>query len=968
MHRFRVLITILLLMAGLCAQIMAEVTPPQITYDISVSLDANKKLLLGKERIVYVSGADIPLKELYIHLYANAYRSRESMAVKELEHNIKDFTLAYAKKEKLGFVQIDTLLVNGVAADYDIDDTSLRIRLRQPLQPADSMVIDIDFVTKIPGLPHRFTHVGNNYSIAQWYPKMAVYDKSGWHADQYHAIGEFYGDFATFNVSMTIPQEYYVGASGQLVDSIGGNNAIPTFMTSKKTIDSLRKDISKKIESGVLTPTKTLVYRAEKMHDFAWVASPDYVKSDTVWNGITVTALTFRDAFGPYWKHLREYATNALEFFSSQVGAYPYTHLTVAEAYCGTGTGMEYPALAMVDPSVNIPLTRQVEIVTVHEVGHNWWYGMVANDELNEPWLDESFTEYYTIQYAKDKYENAETLHLPVVFKSLLQVPYDVVHEQSYLQSVNSGTDRVIAQPACNYSNFMEYSATVYCKGAEVLDMLRYVVGDSLFTEIVRTYFKEYQYKHPHTEDFVRVAERVSGQDLNWFFDEWLQTTKTCDYAIGHIRKSRDSLSESHWRTSVEVLRKGNAVMPVEVNARLADDTQVNQTIFVRKTKDTTVFVTTSPVKHIKLDPNYHLPEANRLNNENGFLPPLKVMGLWQSLAPSSTKCYGISINPSLWYNKVDKTKVGLTVLGGYAQFYHLTNLSCFYGTATRKFNYGAGYSTPLPPKNSKIDFDVNHGDGISRLSMGISLRNHPDVVSMIQMYYPIVAMDIGLRYSHRFDERYYSSKWYSLGKTTIISAKASYLQKSYHGRTFSKISFEQGTKTFGSDFEFTKIFWTVNQDIRVVRTGELVFNVRGAFGRVFGDSPKHEKLSAGRGVPASSTDPVGSLLIRGNEGGLRGYQDEAILGTKLYAANIELKSRWLSVPLLQIEPIFFFDAGKVSSSETSQYLNRTLYDAGIEFRLLGMCSLSVPLWLSESPADEKNWKLRFIFSFNTEL
>lgn len=212
------------------------VTVPGVRSDIDVTLDTEKKMLFGEETIVYVSGADEPLEEIYMHLYANAYRERTSTAASETEDKLRDFTVAHSAREDLGYIDIESLRVNSETVKFDIDDTSPRIELSAPLPLGDSAYIEISFVTKIPKIRHRLCYKDRNFAVAQWYPKMAVYDDEGWHTDKYHLLGEFFGEFASFDVSVTLPQEFYVGAPGYLVDAVNGDNEIPHISETKNSI------------------------------------------------------------------------------------------------------------------------------------------------------------------------------------------------------------------------------------------------------------------------------------------------------------------------------------------------------------------------------------------------------------------------------------------------------------------------------------------------------------------------------------------------------------------------------------------------------------------------------------------------------------------------------------------------------------------------------------------------------------
>ncbi len=516
---FRIAATLLILLLSISEQSAFAVVPPTVRYEIKVRLDTETKRLFGEETIIYRSGADTALSDLYLHVYPNAYRNGNSVMAREAEQIYRDFTFAQARSGELGYLDITHLTVNNTDCPFSVDDTSLRVKLPGPLAPRDSLILHTVFVTKIPTLPGRFRFDKDEYSIAQWYPKMAVYDQSGWHNDPYHLIGEFYGEFATYDVSITLPQQFYVGATGAYVRGESGNNDIPLLADGEINARKAKDGLLRKIADGSVSATKTLHFHADNVHDFAWVTSPDYVRDDTLWDGVKVSALVLYSDIETRWKNLLSYELAALRFFSERVGPYPYQTLTVAEAYNFLAGGMEYPTLEMLDPAASIPYSHALEYVTVHEVGHNWFYGAIANNELDDPWLDEGFAEYYTFQYAELSHKDGSVIALPRWASIFADIPYRWTHELDYRISLKHGYDPPVAQPAWRFRNEWEYHAGVYSKGESVLESLRTELGDSVFANAMRKYYSDFKFKHVTIADFERTVDEVSGKDLSCFFD-----------------------------------------------------------------------------------------------------------------------------------------------------------------------------------------------------------------------------------------------------------------------------------------------------------------------------------------------------------------------------------------------------------------------------------------------------------------
>ena len=402
--------------------------------------------------------------------------------------------MRYWKPEDFGWMEIDSVSADGAPAKVAMDETIARVDLPRPLAPGDSVSLRLHFVVQIPKQFDRLGHRGEEYSISQWYPKVAVYDLKGWHPDPFHYAAEFYGDFGTFDVAITLPDRYWVGSTGVLEDAEGGDNEIPLAdaETSRDSVtvtlgvtcaDSLRERwprLSLRLESdlrpaGAREPfsvtipwdqrptirvprgapvhysyrwddgegqvrreadadgrsgpvrffvanrdtalsdtlrslaaegsepsVKTLRYHADRVHDFAWVASPNYVRSDTTWSGIAVRALAWRnDQAG--WRDLKRFTVDALRHHTDLVGPYVWPQFTSAEGWCG-GSAMEYPMLIEIEPEFASSATHLLDDTVAHESGHNWFYGMIANDERADPWLDEGFAQYLEDHYVDAKY------------------------------------------------------------------------------------------------------------------------------------------------------------------------------------------------------------------------------------------------------------------------------------------------------------------------------------------------------------------------------------------------------------------------------------------------------------------------------------------------------------------------------------------------------------------------------------
>ncbi len=662
---------------------------------------------------------------------------------------------------------------------------------------------------------------------------------------------------------------------------------MPKLSESRSATKARKRELTENVENHHPPDAKTLHFHAEQVHDFAWVASPDYLIDETEWNGVKVKALVLARHAQSKWRNLLAYEINALKFFTEKVGDYPYRTLTVAEAYNFPSGGMEYPALAMMDPAMSVPFTRALEYVTVHEVGHNWFYGALANNELDYPWLDEGFEEYFTLLYAEQTYKDGSILDLPRWASLFLDLPYRWTHEIDYRLLPPTSQELPVAQSSPRFADEREYHAIVYSKGARVLERLHDLVGDSVFNQIMRMYYAEYKFKHVTIPDFIGVASKISGKDFDAFFDQSLGRSD------GVIKSNRIEAGKDEADASVKIAR------PL------------------------------SPFAFA--DPGH----------------------------------YVIGINPSIWYNKIDKMRIGACLRSGYLMTYHSISGGFSYGIGSRKTNYHVEYSTPiLSAPDIRIALKAGDDEGKRNYSVDIGNLQPENLLLSVRQSgareFPSFRTILSLSYSDRYNGHYFDPKFYNLGKTAIVSLHGSYRQRGYEGISRIDYSLAQGLEARGARSVFSKAYLSIGQDLRLARTGEVVMNIRGSFGIMSNGAPKQEQFAVGYGVPVSTVDPIGQFIASGG-GGVRGYQNDAALGSRLFAVNLEFGSERFHLGLPYIDPLLFFDVGRVYNPVPSQLANRTLYDAGIELRALDILQLSFPLWLSEPANGHVQFEFRAV-------
>jgi len=382
------------------------------------------------------------------------------------------------------------------------DKTVFRLPLAKPLAHNDSIIVNFDFTAKLPQPPFARTGAKAEYFfVGQWFPKIGVYIDQQWNCHQFHANSEFFADYGVYNVRMTVPEKNILGATGLLVE--------------KKTNGD---------------DTATHFYHAEDVHDFAWTTSPEFVEFTGRAQDVEIRVLMQPDRAYQGLRHL-EAAKTAVEYFQNWYGDYPFPNLTVVDPRRGAGGagGMEYPTLITAGSTYGLPEgLRAVELVIIHEFGHNYWYHLLASNEFEESWMDEGINTYTEIQIMSDKYGPVgDALDLFGIKLNTLQQ-----HRGSYL--FNADYDPTVRRTWEYYSGG-SWGANSYSRPGVLLTTLQNYLGKETMQKIMRAYVERWRFKHPKTRDFIEVANDVSGQNLNWFFEQALFSNATLDYSVDRV-------------------------------------------------------------------------------------------------------------------------------------------------------------------------------------------------------------------------------------------------------------------------------------------------------------------------------------------------------------------------------------------------------------------------------------------------
>ena len=522
------------LFAGIVAH--SQYWQQEIDYKIEVNFDNINNQYKGFQKIKYTNNSPETLRKVFFHLYFNAFKPGSEMAIRQdnsADKNTRfkiDIDSLDAKQQ--GFLNVYNLYQNGKLLETVNSETILEVVLDTPLLPSETTEFSMEFMGQVPDLVRRAgknSRDGIEYSMAQWYPKMCEYDSEGWNADPYTGR-EFHGVWGNFDVKIRIDKEYTVAASGYLQNS----NDIGKGYSKRKKSKSKRG----KVEWHFIAPN---------VHDFTWSADKNYIH-DT-YSGPNDVTLHFFYKNDPKiignWKKLQPYTAKMMEYFNSKVGVYPYKQYTVAQ---GGDGGMEYAMMTLITGGRSF---NSLFGVTCHELAHSWFQHVLATNETKHEWMDEGFTTFIS------------TLAENEILEENKEFPMERSYNDYYRLAL-SGTEMPQSTNANRYEYNYAYENTAYDKGAVFLSQLGYIVGEDMLFKTLQEYFNEWKFKHPRPNDFRRVAERVSGIQLQWYLTDWTQTTNVIDYKI-------DKVYGDSGKTKVILYRKGLMPMPLEVLIKYID-------------------------------------------------------------------------------------------------------------------------------------------------------------------------------------------------------------------------------------------------------------------------------------------------------------------------------------------------------------------------------------------------------------
>ncbi len=522
----------------------------RVDYDIAVSLNDSSNMLNGKITMQYRNNSQDTLTFIWMHLWPNAYANgNTALSTQLLESG--NTSLYFARKDDLGFIDQLAFTADGqpLDLDYDVNHKDMaKVRLRNPILPGASTEIATPFRVKIPsGKISRMGFIGQSYQLSQWYPKPAVYDREGWHPMTYLDQGEFYSEFGSFKVAITLPENYVVAATGRLQETSERNWLLEKAATTSRLMD---------FDTTLVYPPsadklKTITFVQDSIHDFAWFADKRFhvLKNDfTLDNGHKIEAWAFftnKEAF--LWKQSVQYIEQGIRYYSSRIGPYPYDHFTAVDGTIAAGAGMEYPMITVIGFSGD---AFALEDVIVHEMGHSWFYGMLASNERKYGWMDEGINSYYELQYVDYRYSGDSAagkndVKAGFTVSTLAGSTKITMLEGfrfAYDLSAFDNSDQPVTTPTEEFT-YLNYGAVMYTRTALAFEYLEDYLGTSVFDSIMKTYFNTWKFRHPGPGDLREIFTSISQKNLDWFFDGLLNTIEPVNYKIVKAKNTNGNLT-----------------------------------------------------------------------------------------------------------------------------------------------------------------------------------------------------------------------------------------------------------------------------------------------------------------------------------------------------------------------------------------------------------------------------------------
>ena len=527
-----------------------------VDYKMDVKMDVKKFQYTGKQEIIYTNNSNDTLHKVFYHLYNNAFQPGSEMdarlqaisdpdkrmvrTFKKEGKDIKESRISTLKPNEIGYLNIANFKQDGVTATTKVVGTILEVTLAKAILPKQKTTLSLDFDGQVPlqiRRSGRISEEGVALSMTQWYPKLCEYDFEGWHSNPYIAR-EFHGVWGNFDVKITIDKNYTIGGTG--------------YLQNKNEIGHGYQDAGIKVVHPKKTKNLTWHFYAPNVHDFAWGADNEFIHDMILGPNNVELHFLYKNKKENLenWKKMQPKTAELLAFFNENVGPYPYKQYSVIQ---GGDGGMEYGMCTLI--TGNRAFGSLVG-VTAHEMAHSWFQFVLATNETKHEWMDEGFTSYIS-NLAMNK----------ILPPKKPETPFESAYK-NYIYLAKSGKEQPLSTHADRYDVNMAYGISAYSKGEVFLVQLGYLIGQENLNKTIKRYYNEYKFTHPTPNDIKRVAEKVSGANLDWYLLDWTLTTNTIDYSIKEVSEANAA------NTKVVFERKGRMPMPLDVIVEYSDGTK----------------------------------------------------------------------------------------------------------------------------------------------------------------------------------------------------------------------------------------------------------------------------------------------------------------------------------------------------------------------------------------------------------
>jgi hypothetical protein len=975
----------------------------EVRYQIEAVFDTTAKSLNGQVAITYKNNSPDTLKQIYLQVPANAFFDEENTAVREMRRFQSDnVQILHETDYPLTILSVQFHAVGRETEfplrAFNFHDTILDLPLPAPLLPGDSLVMSVGYAQDCksafapPSAEERrdrpqaraWSLQNLQIDFVDWYPRVAVYDRRGWNAEPFHFLmsaESVYSEFAAVDATITVPGNYIIVSSGEVAAGDPGWQAVTadtSMRGGKRTAwqDSVRKALR---QAG----PRQVRFHAEQAGNFIWSASPAFVRATA--HALCPVNVFYRgveqQAFA---KKVLQNIDGVLRYMRDNVGAYPLPQLNIVAA---SRREASQPAMILLEDGDEIEL--------VFALGRLYFPGLVGSDGVHESWMSNGLALFFGKDFAEKRYGklgyNADSARQDMgVFAKLYPLPsIDNLLRNFTRMYMSSGQNEPIANSVHKYKDPPGMFFNSYMKADLLYEMLRYVVGDSAFREILHRYYGEWRFKHADEAAFIAICEQVSGQDLDWFFGQWLHRTPTVDYQKGEVVKKQQP--DGMWLTEVEIKRKGDGIMPVEVVLEHGDSSKTVQRWDGKSASGKVVFATPEKPGRVVVDPGDQILDNNLLNNGRRrleFKPDLPFMRFIHMPGDA----YLVLWRPEIGYNSVDGLRLGLRTRTSYRAFYNDLTLQLEYGFLSQTVDGTMTYSQALRRSNvgNRYTLMARKNEGRFEAEANLRLQSWRSITSSTGTVW-----QLGVSFSRLLDEAYTFRKLENdTGRVKLQEWEnkkiwLAYLQAEAHfghRRLVGETQWRSEIALPESEARFAKISGHAAINFR---PPGLQARWQGNLGASFGpDRLPRQDAFHGEGADARTrfrNDKVKTLgdwtagahrLAEGG-GNLRGYTGTPLLAEKYATFNLELGP---AVEIAGLSPFIFYDRGAIWPARDANSLTRA--DAGValsfggsQSRLFGAALFSelafrvyFPLWLSHPLPGEKQRQFRWYFALGKRL